>query len=259
MISSIYNSFKTKLPGNIKEELEQIIEDLVHSRGTLKVFFRADDIGIPSKNFSCMMRLFLKYQTPLCLAVVPCWLTRQRWEAMDDFNQKGRDLFCWHMHGYRHINHEKHGKKFEFGQSRSPDELFNDLSKGYKRLESIIGKNLTSVFTPPWNRCSLETMLILQKLNFKGISRSTGVKPLPPEKFQDFPVHVDLHTRKEKSAVTGWKNLLNEFNKSLDYDTCGVMIHHMCMNKQAFILLEYFLKFFAEHKKITVVNYKEMI
>ena len=206
-----------------------------------------------------MMELFLKYKTPLCLAVVPSWITSQRWKTMDVFSKKGEGLFCWHMHGYRHINHENKGKKFEFGQSRLSQELFNDLSKGQARLQSIMGDILTPIFTPPWNRCSLKTMLILQELGFRGISRSHGSKPLPPDGFNDFPVHVDLHTRKDKHAKQGWQNLLKEFDRGLEYKACGIMIHHMRMNNQAFIFLEYLLKLFSGYKQITILTYEDLL
>ena len=152
MISSIYTSYEDHLPGQIKDSVKHTIEKGLAAHGTINVFFRADDIGVPSKNFEHMMALFLACHMPLCLAVVPAWLTRARWAAMAGFRQKGSSLFCWHMHGFRHCNHEPSGKKQEFGPARSSKELYNDLSKGQARLLSIMGKHLTQVFTPPWNR-----------------------------------------------------------------------------------------------------------
>ncbi len=259
MISSIYNSFENHLPTETGDAVKSIIEKHMLSKEKITIFFRADDIGVPSKNYSRMMELFIKYRTPLCLAVVPCWMTKQRWKIMENFESQGKNLFCWHIHGYRHVNHEIRGKKFEFGESRSSKEVFSDLSRGYKRLQSIIGKNLTPIFTPPWNRCSLETMQILQKLGIQGISRSHGVKPLPPRGFKDFPIHVDLHTRKEKDAQQGWQNLLRQFDKAAGFKTCGIMIHHMRMNSQAFIFLEFLLKLFSEYNQIKIVTYKNLL
>ena len=172
--------------------------------------------------------------------------------------EKGGDLFCWHMHGFRHYNHETIGKKLEFGPARSSDQVFNDLSKGYERLSAIMGKNLAPFFTPPWNRCSLETMAALKKIGFKGISRSDGAYPAPPRGFKDFPVHVDLHTRKESQAEKGWHKLSEEFTKGMQKEACGIMIHHMRMNTQAFIFLEYLLERFRGEKQINIVTFKEM-
>ncbi|MCP4671893.1 MAG: polysaccharide deacetylase, partial [Desulfobacula sp.] len=82
---------------------------------------------------------------------------------------------------------------------------------------------------------------------------------LPPEGFKDFPIHVDLHTRKEQDAKQGWQNLFKEFDKALGFKTCGIMIHHMRMNSQAFILLEFLLKLFSEYEQIKIITYKNLI
>ena len=102
-------------------------------------------------------------------------------------------------------------------------------------------------------------MQILQTLGIQGVSRSYGVKPLPPTGFKDFPIHVDLHTRKEKDAQQGWQNLLKEFDKAVKFKTCGIMIHHMRMNNQAFVFLEFMLKLFSEYKQIKIITYKNLI
>jgi hypothetical protein len=122
-----------------------------------------------------------------------------------------------------------------------------------------MGENLTPVFTPPWNRCSLETLTLLKKMGFKGISRSRGSLPLPPQGLKDLPVHVDLHTRKERHAKQGWQTLLTEFSNGMKSDACGIMIHHMRMNHQAFILLEYLLELFAGYKQISVLTFNDLI
>ncbi len=259
LISKIYTNYENKLPETIKKELKAIVEDSIDRHGPIIVFFRADDIGPPSKNYTQMMQLFIKYQVPICLAVVPVWMTTPRWEAMTGFTEQRPELFCWHMHGYRHKNYETEGKKQEFGPARSDKDLFKDLSGGWARLQSIMGNCLTPVFTPPWNRCTLRTMLELQKVGFKGISRSVGSKILPQEGFEDFPVHVDLHTRKEKDANVGWKNLMNEFKSYLPLGVCGIMLHHMRMNEAAFIFLEYLLKLLSGYEQIRIVTYKDLI
>jgi len=259
LISNIYNSFKNHLPQELSLNIKSTVDKVLSTHDYINVFFRADDIGVQSKNFARMMSLFLKYRIPLCLAVVPAWLTAFRWKAMDGFIKKGEDLFCWHMHGYRHINHETHGKKQEFGPARSNLELANDLSKAHASLKSIMGNRLAPVFTPPWNRCSLATMNRLKIVGFKGVSRSYGSLPLPPRGLKDFPVHVDLHTRKEKSPKLGWLKLMEEFKTGIDSSPCGIMIHHMRMNDQAFLFLEYLFELFSAYKKINFVTYNDLI
>jgi len=259
MISSIYTSFDNHLPRKIDTGFQQVVEQGIKTHGSINVFFRADDIGVPSKNHSRIVALFIKYNIPLCLAVVPSWLTLKRWEAMKDSVKNRDDLFCWHMHGFRHRNHETVGKKQEFGPSRSYQALFYELSHGYARLQSIIGQKLTPVFTPPWNRCSLETMRILKDIGFKGVSRSIGSVPMPPKGIEDFPIHVDLHTRKEKESEKGWQKMLTELQNGLSSSACGIMIHHMRMNDQAFVFLEYLLALISKNKQIKTLTYEDLI
>jgi len=214
---------------------------------------------VPSINYSRMMGLFIKYGIPLCLAVVPAWLTGKRWEAISDFIENKQDFFCWHMHGYRHMNYEVQGKKQEFGAARPSASVLNDITRGHKRLQAIVGKKLTPVFTPPWNRCSMETMQVLKKARFKGISRSHGSLPPPPAGFEDFPVHVDLHTRKDESFEQGWQKLFKEMTKGMQRPVCGIMVHHMRMNEQAFVFLEYLLECLAVHKQIQIITFNDLI
>jgi peptidoglycan/xylan/chitin deacetylase (PgdA/CDA1 family) len=257
-ISALYQSRDDHLLQNIKDRVREQILDAMAGNG-IKVFFRADDIAAPSKNFSRMMDLFLKYQIPLCLAVVPAWMTRERWKAMAEFREKGQALFCWHMHGYRHMNYEPAGKKQEFGPSRASRALLNDLTKGQKRLQTIMGKDLTPVFTPPWNRCSRDALMLLTKTGFAAVSRSHGSLPAAPEGLLDIPVHVDLHTRKEILAEDARHKLLEEFRTGLASPVCGIMLHHMCMNDPAFLLLESLLGLFAEYGQIRKITYTDLI
>src|SRR3989339_349067 len=257
-ISSIYRSQDPDLLQKIRDGVREQIRAAMADH-EIKVFFRADDIAVPSKNFSRMMDLFLSYQIPLCLAVVPAWMTPKRWEATAEFRKKGKDLFCWHMHGYRHMNHEPAGKKQEFGPARTAQAVLNDLARGQKRLQAMMGKDLTPVFTPPWNRCSMDALMMLKKTGFAAVSRSHGSLPAAPEGLEDIPVHVDLHTRKETSAEKARQKLLEEFRIGLASPVCGIMLHHMCMNDQAFLLLEYLLELFSGYGQIQKITYRELI
>jgi len=257
-ISGIYQSQDPNLLGKIRDGVREQLRT-ASADHEIKVFFRADDIAAPSKNFSKMMSLFLKYQIPLCLAVVPAWMTKERWEAMAEFRKKGQDLFCWHMHGYQHMNYESVGKKQEFGPARTALAVLNDLTRGQKRLQTIMGKDLTPVFTPPWNRCSMDALMMLKKTGFEAVSRSLGSVPASPEGLLDIPVNVDLHTRKETSAEEGRQKLLEEFRTGLVSPVCGIMLHHMCMNDQAFLLLEHLLELFSGYGQIQKITYQELI
>lgn len=264
MISKIYDAIsagtdgRAKLAHDLDRDIRSCFEQAASSKTPPRIFFRADDIGPPSRNFTRMMELFIKYEIPLCLAVVPVWMTRPRWEAMAPFLDTP-ELFCWHMHGYCHKNHEIEGKKQEFGPARTRKHLEHELSQGLHRLESILKDQFFPVFTPPWNRCSIETMDCLKQLGFKAVSRSFSSRPPVPEGFLDISVDVDLHTRKDKDATAGWAKLLKELERALSARSCGIMLHHMRMDDSAFLFLEYLLERVAGQKGLETVTYKDLV
>ena len=202
------------------------------------IFFRADDIGVPGKNFERMMALFSRGSVPLALAFVPAWLTPARWRTIRNMAGSGGDLWCWHQHGWRHVSHAISGKKHEFGDGRGLDRIGRDVSLGKARLLRVMGDDFFPGFTPPWNRCGKEALDMLRERGFLFVSRSTGAVPAPPHGLPDFPVNVDLHTRKESLAGEGWNRLLLEIRRGIAGGCCGVMIHHQRMNDRAFDFLE---------------------
>jgi hypothetical protein len=105
-----------------------------------------------------------------------------------------------------------------------------------------MGENLLPAFTPPWNRCDHETLRALQELGYKGLSRSLGAQPVSPVTVPDFPVTVDLHTRKEEDTESSWQSLFKELGDSLSNGFCGIMIHHQRMNDAAFDFLDLLLR-----------------
>ena len=111
-----------------------------HDQGTGYFFFRADDVAVPGRQFSRLMHLFSAYGVPLSLAVVPAALTRKRWQYLKGFEKKNPLRWCWHQHGWRHVNHESQGKKQEFGPARCRADLAHDIGRGRQRLENLLGQ-----------------------------------------------------------------------------------------------------------------------
>ena len=220
------------------------------------VFFRADDIGVPSRFFFKMTRLFIEGNIPLCLAVVPAWATEGRWSVIRE--QTAGGPWFWHQHGWRHMNHEKEGKKQEFGPGRSYAALEKDILAGKNRLESILGDAFQPVFTPPWNRCSKDALFILQKAGFRAISRSTGARPPAPAGLTDHAVTIDLNTRKEPGQKQMWENFLSEITRSMAQGTAGVMLHHQRMTPAGFDILELVLQAVGAYPEIRAVSFAQL-
>lgn len=223
------------------------------------LFFRADDIGIPSDQFTQMITLFKKYSAPLCLATVPGWVNDDRLVSLLKITGKSSSQWCWHQHGYVHRNYELTGKKQEFGPSRSAQDISLNLRRGRKRLKTLLKDDFLSLFTPPWNRCSQTTIDTLMDSGFVGMSRSRGASPTAPEYFPDFQVNVDLHTRKETSPETGFINLLLEIEAGLESGRCGIMLHHQRMNRKAICFLEILLREITKSQKTDLIHFGDLL
>ena len=222
------------------------------------VFFRADDVAAPGSNFVRLMDLFTRYRVPLCLAVVPAWLTKARWQYLKAVGRKAPSLWCWHQHGWRHVNHEPEGKSQEFGPSRPSMQIRDDLIRGKHHLQALMGESFSPVFTPPWNRCDQSTLCILKELNYQAVSRSEKSDPPAPDGLPDFAVSVDLHTRKEDHPLLGWEGLFSELGGSLSQNLCGIMIHHQRMNETAFAFLEMFLQALIKQQHLHLVHFMDL-
>ncbi len=223
------------------------------------VFFRADDIGIPSRQFQQLIACFQKHRLPLCLATVPAWLTEQRLQELLGLTGANSSQWCWHQHGRVHRNFEKIGKKQEFGPSRSKDDIQASLGKGRDRLEQFLGDDFLPVFTPPWNRCSEATIQSLVDLDFKAVSRSKGALPETIRKLPDYQVNVDLHTRKEITPQLAMDNLLMEIEEGIGSGLCGIMIHHQRMNSTALALLDILLGMIEGNRHLIPVHFGDLL
>lgn len=251
--------YRANLPELEKQLTSAIERGCSKCATTPTVFFRADDIGIPSQQFSQLIASFKKHKMPLCLATVPTWLNPRRLKDLQQLTGNSKAQWCWHQHGYVHRNFERVGKNQEFGPARTYSEVNSSLEKGKNRLNLLLGTLNQPVFTPPWNRCSVETLQSLQDLNFKAISRSRGAKPHTKEAFPDFQVNVDLHTRKELNPNDGVQNLLDELEENLASGRCGIMLHHQRMNDRAVHLLDTLLACLQKQAGLSFVHFGDLL
>jgi len=231
------------------KDQDQVIKDCLMAaldkasgKQTISVYFRADDVAVPGRQFRDLIKVFSRHRVPLSLAVVPTWLTPARWKAVREICETDSDLWCFYQHGWRHVNHEKEGKKQEFGPARARQDIENDVIRGRYRLMSLMGSFFFPAFTPPWNRFTKQTMEVLLELGTRVISRSQGARPPVLAGMKDFQVNVDLHTRKDKTAAKGWQNLMEEITNGIVGGFSGIMIHHQRMNANSLTFLDSLLK-----------------
>jgi len=255
--SSIYRIDPHIALASVEETITTALSRLPHGV-TVSVFFRADDIGVPSYNFYAMTDCFTRHNLPLCLAVVPAWLTGARWEAIRKRVNTSLPLWCWHQHGWSHRNHEPAGKKYEFGPSRTGPEIETELMRGRIRLESLLGDEFSPFFTPPWNRCSPLTMDALTRLQYSGISRSRGEQKKPAP-LPDLYINIDLHTRKESDPHASLHNLCGEFTAAIDNAHVGIMLHHQRMDRPALLFLDGLLRIIAAQPRLKACDFNQLI
>ena len=221
------------------------------------VYFRADDAGVPGQNWDRLVRLFMVHEMPLNIALVPAWLSPDRWQALAPAAHRAGSLLCWHQHGWRHVNHEPQGKSQEFGPQRLDHGIVFDLKSGARKMEKLLGKHFFRAFTPPWNRCDSRTLDHLKRLDFTSISRDAGASG--QTKLPEFPVHLDLHTRKNEGTQQGRVQLSWELEQILGTGVCGIMIHHRRMNPLAFECLDQLLTQFSKSPNITPLTFRELV
>ncbi len=253
--SSLYSN---RHPGLNDEISSRIDRGCQFSENRPLVFFRADDIGIPSLRFQQLIECFKRHRIPLCLATVPAWLTEKRLKELYLLTGIKNPQWYWHQHGQAHHNFEKAGKKQEFGPARTKDAVHSSLAHGRERLEMLLDTDFHPVFTPPWNRCSADTLRALSDLDFRAVSRSKGARPETLDNLPDYQVNVDLHTRKEIEPHLALENLLLEIEQGLASGLCGIMIHHQRMNSLALDLLDNLLELIHNNKSLIPVHFGDL-
>ena len=95
------------------------------------------------------------------------------------------------QHGLAHANHEREGRKCEFGPSRGLEAQRRDIEAGRDRLADLLGDRVDPIFTPPWNRCTPDTGTALAELGFRVLSRESRAEPLGVRGLFELPVHID--------------------------------------------------------------------
>jgi peptidoglycan/xylan/chitin deacetylase (PgdA/CDA1 family) len=248
------------VPADIAHRIENRLDAALGKRSDpVFVFFRADDAAVPGTAFFRLTEIFAKHRMPLNLAVVPAWITAPRWQTLRQRTAEPTDLFCWHQHGWRHLNHEPVGKKQEFGPTRLRSRVAADLLRGRNRLEYLLGKHFYPVFTPPWNRCGSDTLARLHAMKYAAVSRNRGSRPKPPEGLMEIPVTVDLHTLRIGPPGAAWERLLSDLDLAVSGGVCGIMIHHRVMTDAAFGFLDMLLKTVTARRRLVPVTFRDLV
>jgi hypothetical protein len=202
----------------------------------IDIFFRDDDAGWADARLFELIDRFASHGLPLDLAVIPDAISEG---LAAELVTRHVGL---HQHGFAHVNHEREGRKCEFGSSRGRDEQCADIAAGRDRLRELFGERLDPFFTPPWNRCTRDTGECLVALGFTLLSREHRADPLGL--LPELPVHLDV-------ARLSPEELDERFARHVtDGGPVGVMFHHEVMEPEDMARADELLALLAGHENV---------
>jgi hypothetical protein len=202
----------------------------------VEIFFRDDDAGWADERLLEVIGRFAAHGLPLDLAVIPAELTPGLAAQLLDRHAG------LHQHGYAHTNHEREGRKCEFGPARTRNAQRADIAAGQERLRELLGDRLDPFFTPPWNRCTRDTGECLAELGFTLLSREHRAEPL--DLLPELPVHLDVVRLAPDELDTRFARHVR------DGGPVGVMFHHAVMEPADMERADALLALLAGHANV---------
>jgi hypothetical protein len=101
---------------------------------------------------------------------------------------------------------------------------------GQTRLNELLGSNVSSIFTPPWNRCTDVTGECLRRAGFQTLSRDATAAPLNVAGLSELPVSVDWFARRKGVRLSAHELGAMLAASAAMAHAVGVMFHHAPMD-----------------------------
>lgn len=220
-------------------KLRPHLEKFQEEERKIKIFFRDDDVDVEEDRLTRLLDLFLSCGVPVNLEIIPKSLTDSTIKLLCQYKRSHGPLLELNQHGWQHLNHEREGKKCEFGTSRGFDEQMKDISRGKSRLEEIFGHEFYPVFTPPWNRCTVDTFKVLDQLGFRVLSKDIGEKPVVGYSFMEISTTLDLFSWKGGATRKPAEEIVRKMIYQMsEFSAIGILLHHKIMDSEVFSLLD---------------------
>lgn len=213
----------------------------------VQFFFRDDDAGWRDDRLDALLDLFGDHGVPIDLAVIPQALTPRLADALLARRTIHKTALGLHLHGFSHANYETAGRKCEFGASRRLAEQMMDIAAGQRRLQGLLGASVDPIFTPPWNRCTQDTVGCLSALGFETLSRNRGAASLELGPLRALDVAVDW--LKQKNGVRHTPGKIGALLAAAAHERgpLGVMLHHAVMDEDDLRLLAELIGLLGRH------------
>lgn len=191
-------------------------------------FFRDDDAGWEDEKLYRLLHVFTRFHVPVALAAIPLAVGPDVAAALRGLFDCRDPILSVHQHGFAHVNHELTGRSSEFGGSRPRALQRRDLANGRDRLQDALGSAVPPIFTPPWNRCTHDTIACLAELDFQVLSRDEGAGPRGVGALRELPVCLDWCGRRgARMGTARWGESIARH--IVPGATVGVMLHHAVM------------------------------
>lgn len=230
--------------------LGRVLAALNQQGPVIDAFIRDDDAGWGYSELMALLDVTMQAEVPIDLAAIPCELSAGLVSELLGRMKDASSLLGVHQHGYAHKSHELEGRRCEFGAARSDAEQLNDLIEGRLRLSEAFGTQVDAIFTPPWNRCTVDTAALLKQLGFQMLSRDRRARPL--SSIAELPVDVDWtrawHEDGEDRLAQSFADALRA--RECDGKPLGLMLHHEVMSHEERTCLSTWLSALAKHPRL---------
>ncbi|HKQ72485.1 MAG TPA: DUF2334 domain-containing protein [Blastocatellia bacterium] len=242
------------------DQLKSALAQRQQQATPLRLFFRNDDVDEDESALWRLARLFLHRNTPINLGVIPGRLTEACGELLAQAVSDAPALIELNQHGWRHINHEREGRKSEFGPGRAYAEQYADIALGQARMTEAFGPNWFPVFIPPWNRCSEDAYRALDQLGFRALSAKQGNAAAPGYRFKEISITLDLYRWRGGACLKPPEEIVGDLTAQLSQlQTIGVMLHHKVMDEQAFSFLCSMLDTLASYPIVRFYTFQSLL
>ncbi len=239
--------------------LRMVENALDECRQPVFIFFRDDDAGWANDRLYGMLDVFARHALPIDLAVIPDALDQPLADELIARRKQQPDLVGLHQHGFSHANHEpENQRKCEFGAQRDYFQQQTDLEQGKTIMDSMLGRHHDPIFTPPWNRCTQDTVAILENLGFEVLSRDISARAMRLKNLSQVPVAINW-SKIIKTSAEPKADIAAQFTDSIRQNSVtGVMFHHADMAAEHLFVLSEFLEIVAAHPNACVRLIKQV-
>lgn len=210
------------------DDLRKTLEGLT---APVEIFVRNDDVGWADDRLESLLDLFERHRRPIDLAVIPSALSEPAARRLCDRVRQASATIGLHQHGFDHSNHEQSGRKCEFGPSRAPDQQYDDIERGRWWLRQLLDVPIDPIFTPPWNRCTAATVVCMNELEIRVLSRDATADEMPIA-LTELPVTLDWQRAKAGTRVPFQRVLAELVRQLAEQRRVGIMLHHATMTPE---------------------------